>query len=180
MMLNKNRYDEVRWLYKKVEPILSNNWTIIIVVVHIQIAGIFSYFIYILNTVRVNSKTVWCLKNYLDLKETKTFKFSSNLSSKLTKKAFTENRQINGLGTTVIDKLEKAFDRSLYKEWPPGGNGNRYPWLGETKRRCNKCEIGATKVVKDNLTKSKEQCEVCGTSVCHTRICGDCIEQRKK
>ena len=127
MMLNKNRYDEVRWLYKKVEPILSNNWTIIIVVVHIQIAGIFSYFIYILNTVRVNSKTVWCLKNYLDLKETKTFKFSSNLSSKLTKKAFTENRQINGLGTTVIDKLEKAFDRSFYKEWPPGGNGNRYP-----------------------------------------------------
>ena len=84
------------------------------------------------------------------------------------------------MGTTVIPKLEKAFDRSLYEERPPVGNGNRYPWLGETKRWCNKCEIGATKVVKDNLTKSKEQCEVCGTSVCHTRICGDSIEQRKK
>ena len=46
-----------------------------------------------------------------------------------------------------------------------------------------KCEIGATKAVKDNLTKSKEQCEICGTSVCRnhsTRIYYDCIEQRKK
>ena len=31
---------------------------------------------YILNTVRANSKTVWCLKNLIDVKKTNTFKFS--------------------------------------------------------------------------------------------------------
>ena len=59
----------------------------------------------------------------------------------------------------------------------------RYPLLGEIKRRCEKCKVGATKAVKDNLTKSKEQYEMCGTSACRdesTRICCDCIEQRKK
>ena len=141
-----------------------------------------SHFFYILDTVRVNSKTVWCLKNSLDIEKTNTLKFSCNLSSQLTK-PFIENRQINGLGTAVIHKMEKVLDRSLHEEQPSGGIGKRYPLLREIKRRCKKCEGGATKAVKDNLTKSKEQCEVCGTSVCRdhsTQICCDCIEQRNK
>ena len=94
-----------------------------------------------------------------------------------------ENRQINGLGIAFIYKLEKVLDRSLHEERPPGGTGKRYPLLGEIKLRCKKCEVGATKAVKDSLTKYKKQCEVCGTSVCRdhlTRIGCDCIEQRKK
>ena len=142
----------------------------------------FVSFFYILDTVRVNIKTVWCLKNLLDIKKTNTLKCSWNLSSQLTK-PFIENRQINGLGTAVIHKMEKVLDRSLYEERSPGGIGKIYLLLGEIKRQCKKFEVGATKAVNDNLTKSKEQCEVCGTSVRgdhSTQICCDCIEQRKR
>ena len=79
--------------------------------------------------------------------------------------------------------MEKVLDRSPYEEQPPGGIGKIYLLLGEIKRRCKKFEVGATKGVNNNLTKSKEQCEVCGTSVCRdhsTQICCDCIEQRKR
>ena len=79
--------------------------------------------------------------------------------------------------------MEKVLDRSLQEDRPPSGTENRYPLLGEIKRQCKKCEVGATKAVKNNLTKSKEKCEVCATSACRdhsTRICCDCIEQRKK
>ena len=72
-------------------------------------------FFYILDTVRFNSKTVWCLKNSLDIKKTNTFKFSWNLSSQLIK-PFIENRQINGLGTAVIHKMEKVLGKSLHEE----------------------------------------------------------------
>ena len=105
-------------------------------------------FFYILDTVRVNSKTVLCLKNLLDIKKTNTCKFSWNLSSQLTK-SFIENRQINVLGTAVIHKMGKVLDQSLHKERPPGGMGKRYQLLGEIKQRCKKCEVGATKAVKD-------------------------------
>ena len=104
-------------------------------------------------------------------------KFSCQLT-----KLFIENCRVNGLGTAVIHKMEKVLDRSLHEERPPGGIGKRYPLLGEIKRRCKKCEIGATKAVKDNLTIFKEQCEVRGTNACRdhsTRICCYCIEQRK-
>ena len=104
-------------------------------------------------------------------------KFSCQLT-----KLFIENCRVNGLGTAVIHKMEKVLDRSLHEERPPGCIGKRYPLLGEIKRRCKKCEIGATKAVKDNLTISKEQCEVRGTNVSRdhsTRICCYCIEQRK-
>ena len=80
-------------------------------------------------------------------------------------------------------KMENVLDRSLHEQRPPGGIRERYPLFGEIKGRCKKCEVGATKALKGNLTKSKEQCEVGDTSVCRdhsTRICCDCIEQRKK
>ena len=83
---------------------------------------------YILDTVRVNTKAVWCLKNALDIKKTNTFKFSWNFSSQLTK-PFIENRQINGLGTAVIQKMEKVSGSSLHEERPPSGIGKRYPLL---------------------------------------------------
>ena len=136
-------------------------------------------FFYIFYTVRVNNKTVWCLKNSLDIN---TFKLSWNLSSQLTKH-FNENCQINGIETAVIHKMEKVLDSSFHEEQSPGGMGKWYPLLGEIKRWCKKCDVAATKAAKDNLTKWKEQCDVCGTIVCgdhSTQICCDCIEQRKK
>ena len=144
---------------------------------HVQIAEILSHFFtFLILLARVNSKTVWCLKNSLDMN---TFKFSWNLSSQLTK-PFNENCQINGIGTVVIDKMEKVLDSSLHEERPPGGIGKRYSFLGEIKRWCKNCEVRGTKTVKNNLTKSKEQGGVCGTIVCRhhsTRICCDFIEQ---
>ena len=112
--------------------------------------GLVSFF-HILDTVRFNSKTVWCLKSSLDMKKTATFKYSWKRSSQLTK-PFIENCQINGLGTAVIHKMENVLDRSLHEERPPSDMGKRYSLLGEIKRRCKKCEVGATKAVKDKLT----------------------------
>ena len=98
-----------------------------------------SFFLHF-DTVRVNSKTVWCLKNLLDIKKTNTFKYSCNLTSQLTK-PFIESCQINGLGTAVIHKMEKVLDRSLHEERPPGGIGKRYPLLGEINRRCKNARL---------------------------------------
>ena len=99
---------------------------------HVQIAGILSHFFTILDTVRVTSKAVWCLKNLLDIKKTNTLKFSWYLSGQLTK-PFIENRQINGLGRAVINKMENILDRSLPEERPPVGVGKRYQLLEEIK-----------------------------------------------
>ena len=52
--------------------------------------------------------------------------------------------------------MEKVLGSSLHEERPPGGTGKRYPLLQEIKRQCKKCEVEATKTVKDNLTKSRE------------------------
>ena len=78
------------------------------IVVHVKMAEILSHFFTFLILLESTAKTVWCQKNSLNIKKTNTFKFSWNRSSQLTL-PFIENRQINGLGTAVIEKNGKRF-----------------------------------------------------------------------
>ena len=59
-------------------------------------------FYYILDTIRVNSKTLFCIKKGLDVKKENTFNLAFELAKVLTC-PFIEQRRINGLGKSVIE-----------------------------------------------------------------------------
>ena len=57
---------------------------------------------YMLDTARVNCKTVWCLKNKLKTQDVNTFKFGWELGNQLIRPAI---ESLNGLGTSVLQKM---------------------------------------------------------------------------
>ena len=65
---------------------------------------------YILDTIKTNSKTVWCLKNNKDTSSCKSFQIGWDLVNSLVK-PFIENRCINGLPNQVIQKIENVLEK---------------------------------------------------------------------
>ena len=70
----------------------------------------FGAFYYILDTTRVNSKTLFCIKKGLDVKEENTFDLAFELAKTLTY-PFTDQRRINGLGKNVTRKIDFVLNR---------------------------------------------------------------------
>ena len=69
-------------------------------------------FCYILNTIRVNSKTLFCIKKGLDVKKENTFDLAFELAKSITY-LFIEQRRINGLGKSVTRKIDFVLNRQL-------------------------------------------------------------------
>ena len=82
-------------------------------------------FSYILDTVRVTGKIVWCRKNSLD-KHFQIF-VESFQSTNNTFHRKSSNKWIKNSSYTQNGK------KSLYEEGPPGGRRKRYPLLGQVK-----------------------------------------------
>ena len=79
-----------------------------------------------------------------------------------------------------MQKIAAVLGKELVQPQQTHGKEKIYPLQGDIKRRCKNCEKGITKEEKSKLTKSKEQCESCGTSTCRDhsmRICNDCLEK---
>ena len=66
---------------------------------------------YILDTIKTNSKTVWCLKNNKDISSSESFQIGWDLANSLVK-PFIENRCINGLPNQVIQKIVVVTEQS--------------------------------------------------------------------
>ena len=67
-------------------------------------------FCYILDTIRVNSKTLCGIKKGLDVKKESTFDLAFELAKSLTY-PFVEQRRINRLGKSVTQKIAFVFNR---------------------------------------------------------------------
>ena len=67
-------------------------------------------FYYILDTIRVNSKTLFCIKKGLDVKKENTFDWAFELAKSL-KYPFIEQQRINGLRKSVTQKIDFVLNR---------------------------------------------------------------------
>ena len=131
-------------------------------------------FYYILDPIRVNSKTLFCIKKGLDVKKENTFDLTFELAKVLTY-PFIEQRRINGLGKSVIE-IDFVFNRQSI---PPtvSKTERRFPYSSYKQNYFMCVEKCSTKKGKDNASCSKEDCKSCGKSVCRKhalRICEYC------
>ena len=70
-----------------------------------------------LDTARVNGKTVWCLKNDSDISSTSSYDFSWNLAKALAL-PHVQRRNLNGLVSSVQLKLKMYLGRALLVDEP--------------------------------------------------------------
>ena len=93
---------------------------------------------YMLDTIRVNAKTVWCLKNKLEIQKTNTFNFGWDLAMSLIRPQL-EQRDINGLSRAVIQKMEIVLGKTMRENNIQKQLEKKFPLQNETKRRCFHC-----------------------------------------
>ena len=63
-----------------------------------------------MDTIRVNSKTLFCIKKGLDVKKENSFDLAFELAKSLTY-PFIEQQIINGLGNSVTRKIDFVLNR---------------------------------------------------------------------
>ena len=73
--------------------------------------------LYMLDTARVNEKTVWCLKNGSDIPSTSSYDFSWNLTKALTL-PHVQPRNLNGLASSVQLKIKMFLGTALLVDVP--------------------------------------------------------------
>ena len=135
---------------------------------------------YILDTIRVNSKTIWCIKQGLDVQKFKSFDFAWELAMQLIK-PFIRCRNINGLPRMTLERMERVLGEKIQVAPQTNGKRKQYPYPHkDERRRYKQCEKGSSKQEKSNLPKAKENCESCGIVVCRQhsiRLCDSCLEK---
>ena len=129
---------------------------------------------YMLDTARINGKTVCCLKNDSDISSTSSYDFSWNLATALAL-SHVQQRSLNGLASSVQLKKKKIFlGTALLVDEPVPKVERRFTGTGQNRRFQLHMANCQTKTEKDNAPKSTEQCQLCGISICweHSmRVC---------
>ena len=123
---------------------------------------------YMLDTIRVNSKTIWCIKQGPDVQKFKSFDFAWELAMQLLK-PFIRSRNISGLPRMTLERMERVLGEKIQVA----------PHADE-RRRCKQCEKGSSKQEKSNLLKTKQNCKSCGIVVCRQHsihLCDSCLQK---
>ena len=133
---------------------------------------------YMLNTTRVNSKTLQCMKSKIDICKHKTFDFTWQLANELCTRQVSR-RSTNGFSKMLQLKIQMFLDTALGAPIPKSRIERRYDPNG-TRGKClihlQNCQ---SKSQKDKAPQSKEQCQSCGESICRDhsmRLCYHCLE----
>ena len=133
---------------------------------------------YILDTFRVNGKTIWCLKHKEYISNLSTFDFRSNLGKALVLVCACWQK-LDGL-TSIIELKIKIFLGIALKVTESAQNfENRYQCTDKRKRgkvQENNCQ---SKSEKDNIPMYKEQCQSSGKSICRAYssiTCNPCLQ----
>ena len=92
---------------------------------------------YIFDTIRVNSKIIWCLKNCLDVNKTKSFDFAWKLAMQIMK-PFITSWNINGMPIMKLALTERILDEKV--QVTPQANGKRKQYLYPKKDKKRKCK----------------------------------------
>ena len=125
-----------------------------------------------LYTIRVNSKTIWSLKNGLDVNKSKSFDFAWEHAMQL-EKLFIRSRNISGLPRMTLDRMERILDEKV--QVTPQTYGEK-----DERRRCKQCEKESSKNEKSKLFKTGGNCESCGMVVFRDhsiRLCNSYLEK---
>ena len=120
---------------------------------------------YMLDMTRVNVKTVWSLKEGLNVHRLNSHDFSWNLAKSLAI-SHAARRNLNILSAMAQMKRKLLLGTALVEpKWKPKIE-NRYKWKGKELRCKIHYEICTTKDEKDKFPQSKEQCQSCSDSIC--------------
>ena len=113
---------------------------------------------YILDTARVNGKTVQCFKNDPDILSTSSYDFSWNLAKALAL-PHVHRRNVYGLASSVQLKIKMLLGTALLADQPVLEVERRFTGAGQ-RRRCQlHMDNFHTKTEKDNALKATEQCQ---------------------
>ena len=120
-------------------------------------------FYYMLDTIRVNAKSLWCIKHGKDQKKANTFDVGLDLAHSLVI-LFIQQRSLVGLRKPLLKKINYTKITNFHQK--QSSVEKKYPAVGDRKRYETCKTICGTKAGKNKLGKSKEQSEGCGESVC--------------
>ena len=133
---------------------------------------------YMLDTARVNAKTIWCIKNGIDHHKLKSYNFGWDLAKTLTM-PHVIRRDVNGLGLMVQLKKNLFLGTVFVVPEPKPKIEKRFECTAKRKKCVIHQANCRTKQEKDNCRKSTEQCQFCGDSICREhslRLCVKCLE----
>ena len=91
---------------------------------------------YMLHTVRVNAKTIWCIKNDIDHHKLKSYKFDWDLAKTLAKPPAIR-RDVNGLGLMVQLKINLFLGTAFVVPGPKPKIEKRFECTAKRKKMCN-------------------------------------------
>ena len=133
---------------------------------------------YMLDTARVNAKTIWCIKNGIDHHKLKSYNFGWDLAKTLTM-PHVIRRDVNGLGLMVQLKRNLFLGTAFVVPEPKPKIEKRFECTAKRKKCVIHQANFSTKQEKDNCPRSTEQCQSCGDSICREhslRLCVKCLE----
>ena len=133
---------------------------------------------YMQDTARVNTKTIWCIKNGIDHHKLKPYNFGWDLAKTPTM-PHVIRRDVNGLGLMVQLKRNLFLGTAFVVPEPKPKIEKRFECTAKRKKCVIHQENCRTKQEKDNCPRSNEQCHSCGDSICRElslRLCVKCLE----
>ena len=133
---------------------------------------------YMLDTARVNAKTIWCIKNGIDHHKLIYYIFCWDLAKTLTM-PHVIRQDINGLGLIVQLKRNLFLGTAFVVPKPKPKIKKRFECTAKRKE-CVIHEANCRKKQgKDDCPRSTEQGQFCGDSICQEhslRLCVKCLE----
>lgn len=133
----------------------SRKWTLVV-------------FAYLLDTIRVNSATIYALNQKIDPKKQKSFEHGYNLAEQLILPQI-RRRNKNGLTSTVIRKIEIVTGEVNATNEDPEPNKP-----GRCKICLNSIKGSNYKTLKDKIGKVKGFCAKCKSHCCHKHSVQHC------
>ena len=91
---------------------------------------------YMLDTARVNAKTIWCIKNGIDHQELQSYNFGWDLAKTLTMPHLIR-RDVNGLGLIVQLKRNLSLGTASVVPEPKPKIEKRFECIAKKKKTCN-------------------------------------------
>ena len=128
---------------------------------------------YMLDTARVNAKTIWCIKNGIDHHKLKSYNFGWDLAKTLTM-PHVIRRDVNGLGLMVQLKRNLFLGTAFVVPEPKPKIEKRFECTAKRKKCVIHQANCRTKQEKDNCPRLTEQCQSCREH--SLRLCVKCLE----
>ena len=134
---------------------------------------------YMLDTTRVNAKSIWCIKEGIDFNRIKSYDFVWDLAKCLAMPHVTRGN-LNDLSAVVQLKMNLFLGKALEQPDPKPEIEPKFDCV-DKRKKCKLHYMNCRTIKeRDNCAQSTEQYQVCGQSIGRThslRICKKCLEK---